>query len=593
MREMAETHGPLTVEEILAHAAWLRRLAHALLGDGGGAEDAVQETLAAAMKRPPHGDRDVRPWFGRVLRNFARMQRRGEARRQGWEARAGSEPEAGPATAEELLLRHEASQAVGELLTRLREPHRSTLLLRYSEGLEPIEIARRLDLPDGTVRRRLKEGLDELRAGLERHYRDQRRDWRAALAPLALAARDRGATAAPAGGSAGWIVKGALAVNAKTLVAFAIAVLLLLPGALFFWPRPAERAPQPRRATLEETAFGTAARSPGSKPAPRSGPGAQPPLLASAGAAPDLQSCERELAELRRQRDSDVTTVVTADDARFEAMAPSPTNHRLLAPEIARILSGFQPVPDYTFDCRISRCRVSLLVAPGTDPSVWLKAIERDQGLKKMRWQGATGLGSATSGAQRMRDAFGKELDRHNLYFTVPAARPGEHPFDVGDRAPEPAIGAGGLVAAAALTVCRERVAALGKQLDDPEKAAAINEERLHERGRPGQLWNETFAAARPNPELTARFAAVVAGLRAGEDAPPAGAVECRGESDCRWTFDEPERERETLAGDLEGALKGAGWSVGGTQEEAGPLPGSGDASLVRRSILVRLSGPR
>jgi DNA-directed RNA polymerase specialized sigma24 family protein len=52
------------------------------------------------------------------------------------------------------------------LVDALDEPFRSTIRLRYFDGLSAAEIARRATLPEGTVRWRAKEGLERLRRAL-------------------------------------------------------------------------------------------------------------------------------------------------------------------------------------------------------------------------------------------------------------------------------------------------------------------------------------------------------------------------------------------------------------------------------------------
>ena len=49
-------------------------------------------------------------------------------------------------------------------MRELDEPYRTTLLLRYGEMLSSVEIARRQQVPAGTVRWRLKSAVDRLRA---------------------------------------------------------------------------------------------------------------------------------------------------------------------------------------------------------------------------------------------------------------------------------------------------------------------------------------------------------------------------------------------------------------------------------------------
>ena len=50
---------------------------------------------------------------------------------------------------------------------KLSEPFRTTLLLRYYEGLAPNEIATRLGVPSATIRKRNQLALDKLRKRLD------------------------------------------------------------------------------------------------------------------------------------------------------------------------------------------------------------------------------------------------------------------------------------------------------------------------------------------------------------------------------------------------------------------------------------------
>ena len=85
---------------------------------------------------------------------------------------------------DDLLQRHELQQLLFRLVSELAEPYRTTLLLRYAEGLTPAAIARRLGVPAGTVRSRLHEALERLRVQLDSFHRGDRRAWSVALAPF-------------------------------------------------------------------------------------------------------------------------------------------------------------------------------------------------------------------------------------------------------------------------------------------------------------------------------------------------------------------------------------------------------------------------
>lgn len=171
-------------ETLLAHAAWLRKLARSLVADPALADDVVQDTWVAALRRPPDAGRPLRPWLRTVLTNVVRFRWRGEANRAAREDAAGALAEVDAPSTDELLERHETQRLLARLVTELEEPYRAAILLRHAEGLAPSEIARRLGVPAGTVRWRLNEGLARLRARLDALHRGDRRAWLAALAPL-------------------------------------------------------------------------------------------------------------------------------------------------------------------------------------------------------------------------------------------------------------------------------------------------------------------------------------------------------------------------------------------------------------------------
>jgi RNA polymerase sigma factor (sigma-70 family) len=129
------------LDVLLGEAGWVRALAHSLVRDPAAADDVVQETWLAALRRPPDTTRPVRPWLARVVENFARMRMRGEAgreRREEGAARAES-----LASTEELCARVETQRLLALEVLALAEPFRSTIVLRYYEGLSAAEIARR------------------------------------------------------------------------------------------------------------------------------------------------------------------------------------------------------------------------------------------------------------------------------------------------------------------------------------------------------------------------------------------------------------------------------------------------------------------
>ena len=173
------------LEKLMSELSWLKRLATALVRDESDANDVVQETWLIAAERAPTDGRPLKPWLSRVVLNVVRMRSRASTRRRARETAVESFAEQSP-TPEELVSRVDAQRIVVEEVLRLAEPYRNTVLLHYFQDLSSAEIARRTGIPEGTVRRRLKVALDELRGRLHAEERKTGRAVLAGLAPLAV-----------------------------------------------------------------------------------------------------------------------------------------------------------------------------------------------------------------------------------------------------------------------------------------------------------------------------------------------------------------------------------------------------------------------
>jgi RNA polymerase sigma-70 factor (ECF subfamily) len=217
-------------DELLAQAEWLGALARRLVDDASQADDLVQDTWLAALRRPPERGRAVKPWLARVVRNAARTQRRGDAARSSRE-RAQTAP-VESSSPDELAVKFEGQRLLIDALARLPEPYRATILLAYFERLPSDEIARRQGVAAGTVRWRIKVGLDALRAELDRGPSGDRRAWTLALAPLVRDSRHAAATPAVALPLQGVVIVQTLLKVGAALAAVAIVVTALaLSGA--------------------------------------------------------------------------------------------------------------------------------------------------------------------------------------------------------------------------------------------------------------------------------------------------------------------------------------------------------------------------
>ena len=172
------------LDELLAHASWLRRLARQLVKRQMDVDDLTQETWTATLRRLPERGRPPRPWLAEVMRNLVRMRVRGERRRRVREAGAAG-PERTGLTSEELVARMERQRQVAELVMALDEPYRSTILLRFYEEKSTREIAALQGVAVATVRWRLGEAVDRLRRELHRRIGGQSSEFLAALVPIA------------------------------------------------------------------------------------------------------------------------------------------------------------------------------------------------------------------------------------------------------------------------------------------------------------------------------------------------------------------------------------------------------------------------
>jgi RNA polymerase sigma-70 factor (ECF subfamily) len=146
------------MEELYAkHAEALTRFATGLVGPSDAADvvsDAVLRCLASDRWLEV---RDPRPYLYRAVLNQARQSHRGTMRRTAREARIAP-PEAVDAP--------EVSPEVLEAVARLSLRQRAVIVLTYWEDLEPAQIAIRLQIGEGSVRRHLARARARLREEL-------------------------------------------------------------------------------------------------------------------------------------------------------------------------------------------------------------------------------------------------------------------------------------------------------------------------------------------------------------------------------------------------------------------------------------------
>jgi RNA polymerase sigma-70 factor, ECF subfamily len=168
-------HPPLKVVRATNQAAAFRRLAddhldaayrlaRAILRDPTEAQDATHDAFVQAWRkwstlRDP--DRFAQ-WFDRILvntcRNRMQRSRRWLAKDISGEMNLATRDQFGPA---------DDRDAIGAAITTLSPDHRVVVALRFYQDLTVDEIARRLEIPAGTVQSRLHYALQRLHAALD------------------------------------------------------------------------------------------------------------------------------------------------------------------------------------------------------------------------------------------------------------------------------------------------------------------------------------------------------------------------------------------------------------------------------------------
>ena len=122
------------------------------------AQDASQEVWIRVWRniRGFRGESAFSTWLYRITMNTCLSMRQRESRRENHEV--GSEmpylpePPGGDADPEAEALSAERREEVGAALKHVRAEHRAALVLRHMEGLSYAEIARVLEIPDGTAK---------------------------------------------------------------------------------------------------------------------------------------------------------------------------------------------------------------------------------------------------------------------------------------------------------------------------------------------------------------------------------------------------------------------------------------------------------
>ena len=148
------------------HQKRIYGLAYQYMGNREDAEDVAQEVLLRLWNHSSGLTSEGQAaWLGRVTRNACLdALRRRNSYRSAVGTRAGEPAVPVPAATEGTLLQH---LGIEEALSRLAEPYRTVIRLRYFKGLSHKAIGRQLGMPPSTVRVYLSRGQRRLLVLLE------------------------------------------------------------------------------------------------------------------------------------------------------------------------------------------------------------------------------------------------------------------------------------------------------------------------------------------------------------------------------------------------------------------------------------------
>jgi len=157
------------------YARHVHAVAYSIVRDHHDAEDIAQETFLRVLrqKSPLAEVENPRAWLGRIAYNLSLDKVRDRKRR----AQVSMDDEsasadvralaAGGLAADELAVQAQMQQLLAQLIPTLPEELRHTLQLSLMDGMNSTEVAKILDLPDGTVRTRLMRARQLLKEKLK------------------------------------------------------------------------------------------------------------------------------------------------------------------------------------------------------------------------------------------------------------------------------------------------------------------------------------------------------------------------------------------------------------------------------------------
>jgi RNA polymerase sigma-70 factor, ECF subfamily len=173
LMELVCAHDPQALEVLYdRHGGPAYSLAHRIMGDRQVAEDVTQEAFVSLWRAsggysPARGS--VRSWVLAIVRNRAidALRRASSRAPLDFDDDGAMEAQAAPGRTDVEALRREDARVVRGALQELPRDQAHVLALAYFSGFTHSEIAGLLGVPLGTIKGRMRLGLEKLRANID------------------------------------------------------------------------------------------------------------------------------------------------------------------------------------------------------------------------------------------------------------------------------------------------------------------------------------------------------------------------------------------------------------------------------------------
>ena len=154
------------------HGGVAYSLAYRIVGERAGAEDVVQEAFLSIWRSGGRFDRargSVRSWTLGIVRNRAidaLRRQSGKAPKLNFDDEVALEQRAAAEITEDQAIQRESAREVRGALGELPDEQSKVITLAYFGGFSHAEIAEMLGMPLGTVKGRMRLGIEKIRAKL-------------------------------------------------------------------------------------------------------------------------------------------------------------------------------------------------------------------------------------------------------------------------------------------------------------------------------------------------------------------------------------------------------------------------------------------